>query len=58
MLLDNKNQNETVYVTKRYKDNKYTKNLKKFAIVFDFSKEALNNLHLGWWLCIVFCTAF
>ena len=47
ILLDNTNKSETIYITKRFKANKYTKTLKKFAFIFDFSKEAIDQLSLG-----------
>ena len=46
-LLDNKNQAEMIYVVKRFIDNKYTRKLKKFALVFNFETEALRRLNLG-----------
>ena len=47
ILLDNTNTKEIIYVTKKFVDNKYTRKLKKFAFIFDFSKEALEELCLG-----------
>lgn len=46
-LLDNKNNGEIIYVVKRYTDNKYTKGLKKFALVFDFETPLIQELNLG-----------
>ena len=53
-LLDNKNNAEIIYVAKRFNDNKYTKGLKKFALVFDFETPLLRELNLGKVLFLIF----
>lgn len=47
ILLDNTNAKETIYITKKFTNNKFTKKLKKFAFIFDYSKHALEELCLG-----------
>lgn len=46
-LLDNKNNGEIIYVVKRFTNNKYTRGLKRFALVFDFETSLVKELNLG-----------
>lgn len=54
ILLDNTNHHETIYVVKRFAQNKYTRKLKKFAMIFDFETNAIKDLNLGKFYVVVF----